>query len=494
MRFLPLLTAIAVLFPSVSLAAEADELVLLRGDLSYEILDDREADQQGSHIGPSAFSLSATVAGVLTGAADELGLFVRPSGTAGPPYLELQVQDFWCENSRDWQACHARIRAVLLPAQGEPQRFEVEESVDGGLQELAQALQESMLRGLSGLPSAAGLMVARSSTPSDVLRYGWLTRTDGTVVHGVVAEDPSGGLCVVRAGVSTPVALDALVDVDVRDIHLVGARQGGPWLVARFADGQHIGGAVIERASDADGTWVRSLNGVYLLPSSTTAEVTKGRWGDPLACREPTPAATGGWAPSPRDRAPSPRDRVEKPTGALTLVDGRGRSIDSQGFVDDRLYAVDSAHLGDRRWKRYRLTWQRFADRTGEPSVQLAIDDYVAGQRLRVHGNRALMAAGIGTAIASGVVLAILGTESLVNFNLIDDPGRNVASAMAGGGLGVGIGFAIGGQIGLLVAGRRAKGADRYQDLLMVLTLEEAERAVGAAKAGPASDEESWTP
>lgn len=502
MRPLLAVFALALALPATAAAGEFDELVLLRGDLSYEVLDRREDDQRGDGNlgwykvitsafgtyelraeGPDGFSLTATVGGLLTAATDELGLFVQASGTSGPPHLELRVEDFWCENSLDWESCHAKLTGVVTTAEGTGERFAIEESTDGGVAELGPLLQELVLLELSALPSAAALMVSTVPEATDVLRYGWLTTSDGTTLHGVVAEDSSGGLCVVRDGVTTPVALEDLVGVDVRDIRLVGVQARDRWGVARFDDGRHIGGVVVERLSE--GTWIRSMAGVYRLPAAGSAQVSEGRWtgAEPSCVESSASAAVGDWTPSPRDRGADSREWGGT-TGELALVDRRGDPLESAEFDADRLYAVDSGYVGQRRWKRYRLSWQSFADRTGDPTVQLALDDYVEGQKRRVHTSRAVLVTGIGTAIASGVLLGVLSTNSLVNFNLLSDPGYQAVMAMAGGGIGTGVGFAIGGQIGLKVAGKKARGATRYQDLLEIITLEEAERAVERANEG----------
>ncbi len=507
MRVLPILAALATLAPTLVAAAEVDELVLLRGDVSYEVLDAREDDQRGdgnlgwfkvytaapgayelAAEGPKAFSMSGTLGGVLTAAADELGLFVRPSRAAAPPHLQLHVDDYWCEDSRDWVACHARLRGLVTKADGTAEGFEVEESVDGGLDELHPLLQEALLLELSGLPSAGELMFATPPGDSEVLRYGWLTRADGTMVHGVVAEDSNGGLCVVRSGISTPVALEDLVDVDVRDVRMLGVQERSRWVVAMFEDGRHIGGAVIVRPEDQDGTWVRTPAGVYRLPRENGAEVTEGRWtATPPTCAEQRAATgttetrtteLGSWDTPRKERERHSRTAPRGATGKLALVDRSGDPLGSQDFWDDRLYAVDAGFVGERRWKRYRLSWQSFADKTRDPTVQLALDDYVADQTRRAHIGKAIFGIGVGSAIASGVLMGVLGTLALEDTNLLLDPGHTTATALAGGGLGAGIGFAIGGVTGSKIAEKRTRKLTRYQDLLIVLTLEEAERAV----------------
>ncbi len=492
MRVLPILAALATLAPTLVAAAEMDELVLLRGDVSYEVLDSREDDQRGdgnlgwfkvytsglgayelAAEGPKAFSLSATLGAVVTAAANELGLFVTAAHSADPPLFELYVDDFWCEDSRDWKACHARLRGLMTKADGMSEGFEVEESVEGGLDELNPVLQEALLLELSGLPSAGELIFSAPPGDSEVLRYGWLTRVDGTTVHGLVAEDSNGGLCVVRSGATTPVALEDLVNVDVRDIRLLGVEEHSRWVVARFDDGRHIGGAVINRPEDRDGTWVHTPAGVYRLPKDSSAEVTEGRWSaTPPTCDEPRPEPPRQETRRPGRTAPSGA------TGKLALVDRSGDALGSPEFWEDRLYAVDSGFVGERRWKRYRLSWQAFADRTRDPTVQFALDDYVSEQKRRANMGRALFGVGVGSAIASGVLMGVLGTMALNDTNLLLDPGHSAATALAGGGLGAGIGFAFGGITGSMIAEKRTRKLSRYQDLLTVLTLEEAQRAV----------------
>jgi hypothetical protein len=202
--------------------------------------------------------------------------------------------------------------------------------------------------------------------------------------------------------------------------------------------------------------------------------VTEGRWSaTPTSCSEPPPPARTRTAPTHT----GPRGA----TGELALVDRSGDPVGSPDFWEDRLYAVDAGFVGERRWKRYRLSWQTFADRTGDPTAQLALDDYVAGQNTRANMGRVLAGVGVGSAIASGVLMGVLGTLALEDLDLLLDPGHTAATALAGGGLGAGIGVAIGGISSSIMAMKRTRKLTRYQDLLLVLTLEEAQRAVERA-------------
>ena len=523
MRSAPALAALMLLLvPAGALAAEFDSLVVLRGSVTVSVGDDRPADQQGDGNlgwfkvydrsgadydiqggGPDNFSLRGTVERAFVAAADEFGVFTRPAHKGDGPHVTLIVKDLWCENSRDWDDCHGRIEGRLR-MDGVDETFVAAESTSGGLRELRPLLQEALLLELSALPSASTLKEVSVAPPGAVLRYGWLTLHGGTLVHGVLAEEPSGDLCVVRDGDITGVALADLIDVDVRDVHLPGIRERGRWLMARFDDGRHLGGVVVERDGDDVATWVRARDGVYRLPPDTTAEVTEGRWrGAPPTC-EPMVALRGREEledPDPNNAWAEPdlagrtrlRSREPDPRGDayLVLVDADGRDIGQTGdYWDSRLYAVDSTNAGSRRWKRYRMSWQDFANRTEDPTVQLAIDEYVQGHRRRVRTGKVLIGVGIGTAILSGVLTGALAVAQLNDTNLLFDENIWGLTAAAAGGIGTGVGLAIGGQIGVFVSGRKANGASRYENLLEILTFEEIQRALDRIDGTPHRDGE----
>lgn len=520
MRSSFVIAALALLLPGIVHGGEYDELVLLQGDVTFEVTDSRASDERGDGNlgwykvqtsgwgtydlraeGPGTFSLKHTIGDVFTGAADEFGLLVTPGRQGGQPHVTLEVEDFWCDNSLDWTSCHARLKGRLALGDGAVEWFMVEDAVDGDVDDLKPVLQELLLLELTGLPSASDLKAQPPFEEAPILRYGWLTRLDESAVHGVVADDPEGGVCVVRNGTATPVALEDIAAVDAKDVHLPGIRVGDDWLVAGYGAGRFVAGAVVQRKHGGDATWLRTRKGVYAIPVDTTADVARGRWTARAPVCEDSPkqvsaSSSGGsrWETyepesSRWDEKKEPRWDDRGDTG-LVLVDGAGDPVDvGPDYWDDRLYALEARNAGSRRWKRYRLSWQAFADKTGDPLVQDAIDEYVYGQKQRAHVARALLWGGIATAIGSGVALGAFTAASLNNTNLLLDPASPAVYGLLVGGVWTGVGFGIGGQIGLFVAGRRMKGAHRYENLLMILDAEEALRAVKRAEGRSASDE-----
>ena len=236
MHLVVVIAALLLLLPGVAAAGEFEELVLLRGDVSFDLVDARDNKRVSD----------AFVDDVLMGAANELGLFLRP-GAPAPDHIKLTIDELACTEA----GCRVQLDGVLVsPTGSEP--FAVDESTRDGIAALEPLVQEALLLELSALTSVATALERASTESPKILRYGWLTRADGTRVHGAVAEDPGGGVCVVRDGSATPVAMEDLAEVDVRDVHLLGAKPGMDWAVTRFDGARIVGGTVVERTTDRD--------------------------------------------------------------------------------------------------------------------------------------------------------------------------------------------------------------------------------------------------
>mgnify|MGYP000002590825 CR=1 FL=1 len=466
MHVVVVIAALLLLLPGVAAAGEFEELVLLRGDVSFDLVDGRDSKRVSD----------AFVDDVLMGAANELGLFLRP-GAPAPDHIKLTIDELACTEA----GCRVQLDGVLVsPTGSEP--FAVDESTRDGIAALEPLVQEALLLELSALTSVAAALERTPTESPKTLRYGWLTRADGTRVHGAVAEDPGGGVCVVRDGSATPVAMEDLAEVDVRDVHLLGAKPGMDWAVTRFDGARIVGGTVVERPRDADTVWIRTRQGVYGVPADREG-LTRGRWtAAPLACTDEVAAAP---PPPPRRTEPEPRDRWRpvKDTGEVVLVDRSGGVVEPGAeYWDTRLYALDRARVGVRKWKRYRLTWKQFADRTGDSTVELAIEDYVDRHERIAQTNKALIGVGVGTAVTSGVIVGILSSLLFANTNVASTDAYWVGLGAAGGGIGTGVALALGGQVGVFLAGRKMRGPTRYEDLLMILSAEEAERAAARTR------------
>ncbi|MCO4769036.1 MAG: hypothetical protein KDA24_03335 [Deltaproteobacteria bacterium] len=500
-----LVACLAVALPAWG--AEPSAVDRLGAPATLHVKDRRPSDQRADELlgylyddrgdpvasGPGdGFSLQREVSSAFMDAGHELGipLYRGPEGSE-VHHVQADVLSFWCDDTAEWSFCSAEVLTTISGPLDSETSVTLEVDEPGSWSEMREALSEMVLLELARAQNDVGLGEGPDldgvSHPG--LRFGWIETADGTRLSGALG-DTSSGLCVQGAqGAEQLVPLEEIVDVRVVDVPLIGAQRGDGWAVLSAEDGTWVGGRTLP-GGRANEVVIRTLDGARRF-SATDSGLVQGFWaGGAPTCDVPgTTSGRPSGTPTSSSRRPSgaingvvvgDSSKVRRPTAerpmdsAIVYVDRRGKQLDLLGPELDTVYAVRMGRLGDRRWKRYRLSWSSFAAGMGNEYVNLRLEEW------REHNYRlknqwtAVMGASIGAAIVSGVATVALSAA----WGNTGEEGFLVASPFAAHGIGAGAFMAGFASVARVRVGKRADRPNRYYNLLEYLTLDELDQAM----------------
>ena len=261
------------------------------------------------------------------------------------------------------------------------------------------------------------------------------------------------------------------------------AREGDQWAVRSFDDGSWIGGRVLPRPGRG-ATLLQSPDGARLFVGADADAMVRGSWTAaepycaPRSARGDTQggvvggiitgSGTNGYIGSSRPAGPPPSQTP------IVYVDRRGKRIDDLGIEHREVFAIRAGRLGERRWKKYRLSWAGFTQAVDSPELSLRLDEWVALNRQRKGIWSGMLGLGIGIAISSAVASTALSIEGASTGNT----GMSVSAPFVAGGIGAGSILALVAAVQRVKWGKRADRPERYYDLREYLSLDDLDAAV----------------
>ena len=489
---------LALSLPSAAHASEAGRLPSLGTPATLAVNDARPSDQRGDgHLGwysnedgdlrptgPEDFSLRATVEAAFATAGAGLGVPVHP-GAAGEEthHLQVQVLQFWCEDTVDWSSCTTEIETTLDLPDGDPYSFRfMESSDDRDWRTLREGLESQLLVELARAQSERGLGASHDVSPSThpLLRFGWIEQADGSRNVGTVGNG-EGGVCISARDRMTFVPLEEIIDVRVVDVPLVGAQRGSPWAVLGFPDGSWVGGRVLTRDTIESGdVLLRTLGGARRIPADLAGRLVEGDWSneEPSCINDViggSPMVTGTALERPRPSGDSAVDPEETPL-VYANRDGQIEILD-EGL--ETVWAVRQGRIGQRRWRRYRLSWAAYARMMRSDRVNAELENWIDSNRAAKARWNGVMIGGIGMTIGSGVGAGVLSTVAWTETTNVDtQTAASVATPFVAHGIGAGIVTTVIAAVARAKAGKKADRPDRYYNLLDFLSVEDLEAAM----------------